>query len=103
MTVSLGLTGKLCLHVEQPPVINQALSPSDTAWVENFLADFEARGRVVRDGSDLPRLGRAPKIAPLAEAFQSATASGDEATFSGLSARSAGVSVAGHGIFFLGM
>ena len=73
VTVSLGLTGKLCLDPEQPPVINEALSPtpSDAAWAENFLADFEARGRVVRDGSDLPRLGRAQKIARLAAAFES--------------------------------
>ena len=78
MTVSLGLTGKLCLDPEQPPVINEALSPtpSDAAWAEHFLADFEARGRVVRDGSDLPRLGRAQKIAQLAKAFQSASANG---------------------------
>jgi citrate lyase subunit beta/citryl-CoA lyase len=33
------------------------------------LADFEARGRVIRDGSDLPRLGRAQKIDKLAKAF----------------------------------
>ena len=72
VTVSLGLTGKLCLDVEQPPVINEALSPtpSDATWARNFLADFEARGRVVRDGSDLPRLGRAQKIAELAAAFE---------------------------------
>ena len=38
VTVSLGLTGKLCLDPEQPPVINEALSPtpSDTAWAEKF-------------------------------------------------------------------
>ncbi len=73
VTVSLGLTGKLCLDPEQPPVINEALSPtpSDATWARNFLADFEARGRVVRDGSDLPRLGRAQKIAELAAAFES--------------------------------
>lgn len=78
MTVSLGLTGKLCLDTEQPPVINEALSPtpSDAAWAEKFLADFEARGRVVRDGSDLPRLGRAQKIAQLAKAFRSAPTDG---------------------------
>lgn len=78
MTVSLGLTGKLCLDIEQPPVINEALSPtpSDAAWARNFLADFEARGRVVRDGSDLPRLGRAQKIADLAAAFESAPTKG---------------------------
>ena len=33
------------------------------------FADFEARGRVVRDGSDLPRLGRARKIMTLATAL----------------------------------
>lgn len=71
MTVTLGLTGKLCLDAEHAPVINEVISPapSDVAWAEGFLADFEARGRVVRDGSDLPRLGRAQKIAGLAAAF----------------------------------
>ncbi len=69
--VSLGLTGKLCLDVEQLPVLNEAISPtpSDVAWARAFLADFEARDRVVRDGSDLPRLGRAQKVERLAEAF----------------------------------
>jgi citrate lyase subunit beta/citryl-CoA lyase len=33
------------------------------------LADFEARGSVIRDGSDPPRLGRAQKIDKLARAF----------------------------------
>ena len=36
---------------------------------QDFLADFEGRGRVIRDGSDLPRLGRAQKIVKLATAF----------------------------------
>ena len=35
----------------------------------DFLADFEANGRIVRDGSDLPRLARARKIEKLATAF----------------------------------
>jgi citrate lyase subunit beta/citryl-CoA lyase len=71
MTVALGLTGKLCLDVEQTPVINEVISPtqSDVSWARDFLADFEARGRVIRDGSDLPRLGRAQKIDKLARAF----------------------------------
>jgi len=71
MTVALGLTGKLCLDPEQTPVINEVISPtqSDVAWARDFLADFEARGRVIRDGSDLPRLGRAQKIDKLARAF----------------------------------
>jgi citrate lyase subunit beta / citryl-CoA lyase len=71
VAVSLGLTGKLCLDIEQLPVINEVISPtpSDVAWAIDFLADFEARGRVIRDGSDLPRLGRARKIERLANAF----------------------------------
>ncbi|WP_308797888.1 HpcH/HpaI aldolase/citrate lyase family protein [Agromyces silvae] len=71
VTVSLGLTGKLCLHLEQLSVVNEVISPtsSDVAWARDFLADFEFRGGVVRDGSDLPRLGRARKIETLARAF----------------------------------
>jgi citrate lyase subunit beta/citryl-CoA lyase len=71
VTVSLGLTGKLCLDMEQLPVINEVISPapSDVAWARDFLADFDARGQVIRDGSDLPRLGRARKIEKLATAF----------------------------------
>ena len=71
MTVSLGLTGKLCLDPAQAAVINEVISPtpSDVMWSRDFLADFEARGRVVRDGSDLPRLGRARKIENLAQTF----------------------------------
>jgi citrate lyase subunit beta / citryl-CoA lyase len=71
VAVSLGLTGKLCLDVEQLPVINEVISPTptDVAWAQDFLDDFEARGQVIRDGSDLPRLGRAQKIQKLAEAF----------------------------------
>jgi citrate lyase subunit beta/citryl-CoA lyase len=71
MAVSLGMTGKLCLDLEQLPTINEVISPtrSDVAWAREFLDDFEARGRVIRDGSDLPRLGRAQKIDKLARAF----------------------------------
>lgn len=69
--VALGMTGKLCLDAAQLPVINEVISPtpSDVAWARDFLTDFEARGRVIRDGSDLPRLGRAQKIEKLATAF----------------------------------
>jgi citrate lyase subunit beta/citryl-CoA lyase len=71
VAVALGLTGKLCLDVQQLPVINETISPtsSDASWARAFLAEFEARGRVIRDGSDLPRLGRAEKIDRLARAF----------------------------------
>ena len=71
ITVMMGMTGKLCLAIDQTPVINEVISPtpSDVAWATDFMADFEANGRVIRDGSDLPRLGRAEKIMKLAVAF----------------------------------
>jgi citrate lyase subunit beta/citryl-CoA lyase len=71
MAVALGMTGKLCLDIDQLPIINEVISPtrSDVAWARDFLADFEAGGGVIRDGSDLPRLGRAQKIDKLARAF----------------------------------
>jgi citrate lyase subunit beta/citryl-CoA lyase len=71
ITVSMGMTGKLCLSADQTPVVNEVISPTrtDVEWAHEFLADFDARGRIVRDGSDLPRLGRARKIMQLAEAF----------------------------------
>lgn len=71
ITVSMGMTGKLCLAPEQSYIINEVISPTptDLAWALDFLADFEGRGRVIRDGSDLPRLGRAEKIASLALSF----------------------------------
>jgi citrate lyase subunit beta/citryl-CoA lyase len=71
LTVKLGLTGKLCLRQDHLSVINEAISPtsSDVSWAREFLADFDSRGRVIRDGSDLPRLGRAQKIERLARAF----------------------------------
>jgi len=71
ITVSMGMTGKLCLSAEQAPVINEVIcpTPSEVLWALDFLADFESRGRVVRDGSDLPRLGRAQKIEKLAISF----------------------------------
>jgi citrate lyase subunit beta/citryl-CoA lyase len=71
VAVALGLTGKLCLDVEQLPVINEVISPtqSDVTWARDFINEFEARNRVIRDGSDLPRLGRAEKINKLARAF----------------------------------
>ena len=70
--VALGMTGKLCLDVDQLPVINEVICPTtaDVTWAFDFLQDFENRGRVVRDGSDLPRLGRAEKIMKLARAFE---------------------------------
>ncbi|KPG88679.1 aldolase [Frigoribacterium sp. RIT-PI-h] len=69
--VALGLTGKLCLDVEQLPVINEVIrpTPSDAAWAQDFPAAFGGRGRVTREGRARPRLGRAQKIEKLASAF----------------------------------
>ncbi|NEM91953.1 HpcH/HpaI aldolase/citrate lyase family protein [Galbitalea soli] len=71
VSVALGMTGKLCLDLEQPRVINECMSPSpsDVAWALEFLADFERGGRVIRDGSDKPRLARAETISERAARF----------------------------------
>jgi len=69
--VNLGMTGKLCLDIEQPAVINESMSPSpaDVAWAIDFLEKFEEGGRVIRDGSDKPRLARAEVIQRRAGVF----------------------------------
>jgi len=66
------MTGKLCLDLDQPAVINESFSPSpaDVAWAMDFLADFEAAGSVIRDGSDKPRLARAKVISERAALFR---------------------------------
>ena len=71
LAVSLGLTGKLCLDERQTVVINETICPteSDIVWAQEFVADFETYGGVVRDGSDPPRLKRAEKILNLASAL----------------------------------
>lgn len=71
ITVSMGMTGKLCLAIDQTTIINEVISPTptDVAWATDFMNDFNARGGVIRDGSDLPRLGRAEKIMKLAVAY----------------------------------
>lgn len=70
--VTMGMTGKLCLDLEQPAVINECMSPSpaDVAWALDFLAEFERDGRVIRDGSDKPRLARAETIRRRGEKFR---------------------------------
>lgn len=70
--VSMGMTGKLCLDIEQPVVINESMSPTsaDVAWAAGFVESFEASGRVIRDGSDKPRLARAEMILLRADYFR---------------------------------
>lgn len=76
--VALGMTGKLCLDIEQPAVINESMSPSpaDVAWALDFLQRFEENGRVIRDGSDKPRLARAEVIERRAKLFHIEPAAG---------------------------
>ncbi len=71
ITVSMGMTGKLALAIDQTTIINEVISPTptDVAWATDFMNDFNARGGMIRDGSDLPRLGRAEKIMKLAIAY----------------------------------
>ncbi|MGH1523495.1 HpcH/HpaI aldolase/citrate lyase family protein [Leifsonia sp. L25] len=71
---ALGLTGRLCLRETQVGIVNEVMAPSaeDVSWACGFLEEFEEGGRVVRDGSDLPRLGRAEKILRLDRAFSAA-------------------------------
>lgn len=70
-TLEHGMTGKLALRVEQCAAINEVICPqtSDILWARDFLAEFDAAGGQIRDGSDPPRLGRARKILRLADAF----------------------------------
>lgn len=66
-----GFTAKLCLLPEQTATINEGLSPSqeELTWAHDFLAEFEAAGGQIRNGSDLPRLARSNGIIELAEAL----------------------------------
>lgn len=77
--VAQGMSGKLCLDMSQPAIINEvfAPTPADVAWALDFLAAFEANGRVLRDGSDKPRLGRAERIKERAAAFRIEPATAD--------------------------
>ncbi len=80
---SLGITGRLCLHTGQTSPVNDALSPSgeDVAWATEVLADFVARGGVIRDGSDLPRIARARAVRATGTAFASSVRSNPAETF----------------------
>lgn len=69
--LEMGMTGKLCLRMEQAPHINGVLAPSaaDISWAASVIDELGDYGERARDGSDLPRLARAQKIAGLAKAF----------------------------------
>ncbi|MCZ4562886.1 aldolase/citrate lyase family protein [Rhodococcus sp. IEGM 1401] len=71
LAVALGMTGKLCVGIDHLSTINTSMSPTsaDLIWAAEFLADFESRGSVIRDGSDPPRLGRARALIEHARAL----------------------------------
>lgn len=70
VTRSMGMTGRLCLDRGQVEWVNRALSPSEDelTWAHDLL-DKHAAGAAVGDGSYLPRLRRAEKIADLADSY----------------------------------
>lgn len=70
VTASMGMTGKLVLSPTQIDEINLGLSPStdELSWAHEML-EAHAAGASVGDGSYLPRLARAQKIADLADSY----------------------------------
>ncbi len=70
VTASMGMTGRLVLSRGQVDWVNRALSPSEDelSWAKDLL-DKHRAGAAVGDGSYLPRLKRAEKIADLADSY----------------------------------
>lgn len=70
VTASMGMTGKLSLSPDQVEDVNHALAPSvdELLWAKELL-EAHAAGGSIGDGSYLPRLARAQKIADLAESY----------------------------------
>lgn len=69
-TLKMGMAGKLALDTDQIGVLNSALSPSadDRKWARDML-DLAEGGAPISDGSYLPRLARAKKIAQLSDSY----------------------------------
>ena len=70
VTHMMGMTGKLVLTVDQVNTLNEAMSPSEDErdWARQMLEAAEG-GSEITDGSYLPRLARAKKIASLADTY----------------------------------
>ena len=70
VTASMGMTGKLSLSRDHVDGINAGLAPSEDelSWAMELL-EAHAAGASVGDGSYLPRLARAQKIADLADSY----------------------------------
>lgn len=71
-TMKMGMTGKLVLHAQQVETVNDALAPSedDRKWARKMLEEARTAGNdAIADGSYLPRLSRAKKIARLSDSY----------------------------------
>lgn len=70
VTASMGMTGKLSLNRGQVEQVNAGLSPSpdELEWARELITQHE-EGGAIGDGSYLPRLARAQKIAALADSY----------------------------------
>ncbi|HCG54784.1 MAG TPA: CoA ester lyase [Brevibacterium sp.] len=70
VTHMMGMTGKLVLNVDQVVTLNESMSPSEDErdWARQMLEAAEG-GSEITDGSYLPRLTRAKKIASLASTY----------------------------------
>ena len=71
-TLKMGMTGKLILDPQQAVTTNDALAPSedDRTWARRMLEEAETAGDdAIADGSYLPRLARAKKIAQLSDSY----------------------------------
>lgn len=70
VTASMGMTGKLSLNRAQVELVNEGLSPSEdeVSWARELIEAHES-GASIGDGSYLPRLARAQKIASLADSY----------------------------------
>lgn len=76
ITQRMGMTGKLCLTIEQVDDVNKGLSPSEEElrWAKEMIDAHEKsltrkKGAKIIDGSYLPRLARAQKVANLADTY----------------------------------
>ena len=69
-TMKMGMTGKLVLSEAQVPYVNDGLAPSeeDREWAREMLKEAEHADGIT-DGSYLPRMARAKKIASLADSY----------------------------------
>lgn len=70
VTAAMGMTGKLSLNRAQVELVNDGLSPSEdeVTWAKELIEAHE-KGASIGDGSYLPRLARAQKIASLADSY----------------------------------